>query len=125
MRYPSVKILIYSLLFIAGIVTVAAGLRDLTVSSEPWPGDFAIEPATDGAERSPMPATATFAGRPYSGIASLRTLLGFGAGSFRLTLDETPLQDPPPPTCPPTLSPARDATAFAASAATLSDVGRA
>lgn len=98
MRYPSVKIFIYSLLFIAGIVTVAAGLRDLTVSSEPWPGDFAIEPATDGAERSPMPATATFAGRPYSGIASLGTLLGFAAGSFRITLDETQLQDAASPT---------------------------
>ena len=98
MRYPSVKILLYSLLSIVGIVTVAAGLRDLTISSEAWPGDFAIGPASNDAERSPMQATATFAGRPYSGIATLRSLLAFPTGSFRITLDETQLQDPAPPT---------------------------
>ena len=98
MRYPSVKIFVYSLLLVAGIVMVAAGLRDLTVSSEPWLGDFAVEPASEGAERSPMPATATFAGRPYSGITSLRSLLGFASGSFRITLNETQLQDAAPRT---------------------------
>ncbi len=96
MRYPSVKIFVYSFLFVVGIVTMAVGLGDLRVSSGLWLRDFAFEPATGGAEGYPVPATATFAGRPYSGMAWFRTLFASASGSFGITLDETQLEDAAP-----------------------------
>ncbi len=98
MRYRPVKALVCALFFVVGIVVTAAGLRDLKVSSGRWLRDFAIEPAIDGAERPPTPATATFSGRPYCGIAWLRTLPAFGSGSFRVTLDEIRFEDAGTPT---------------------------